>query len=366
VIGAAMEQWGLHRRVALRIMLALGTRPRRLLLGVLVATASVSLWISNTATAVMMMPIARALLVQIGARPRFGCAVMLAVAYGANIGGIGTKIGTATNSIFAGFLSEKLGYEVGFLRYLAVGLPFVMLMVPLSWAVLWRVGRADAPAEETARAVLDEELRALGPPSRGERIVAAVFVAAAALWIGGDAVRAALPWRVPSKQVEAAVAMAAATVLIVLRAVSASSLRRVPWGTLVLLGGSFALAAGIEGSGLAAWLAARMAALGTLPLLGQVAVASFATVALTAMASNTATVNVMLNLLGRSPVVLSASAIAASCDFALPAGTPPNAIVFGSGLVRLPTMMRTGALLDVAAAALVTLYAWLWLPLVLR
>lgn len=377
VIGAAMEQHDLHRRVALYIMRAIGAEPKRLLLGVLVATASISLWISNTATAVMMLPIGMALLRQLESAAggqrlvQYGGSLMLAIAYAANVGGIGTKIGTGTNSIFTGFLSDKLGYDMTFLEYMAVGLPFVVLFLPLTWWVLWRLGRYDAPAATHGRDVLDRELRSLGGWSRGEKLVAVVFLLAAVSWVLGDPLRGLLAprltplvgFKIVGKHYEAFVAMSAALLLVVSRGVGLTAIRRIPYGTLVLLGGSFAMAAGIEGSGLSSWLARIMEPVARLPLAGQLALATSATVALSAVASNTATINLMLNLLPRSLVVLSGTAIAAYCDFALPAGTPPNAIVFGSGYVRLPVMMRTGVLLDVLAAVIITLYGLFYLTL---
>ncbi|MBI3180893.1 MAG: DASS family sodium-coupled anion symporter [Myxococcales bacterium] len=380
LIGAAMEQCGLHRRVALHIMRAIGTEPRRLLLGMLVATAAVSMWISNTATAVMMLPIGMALLSELEAAgggkrlSHFGCAVMLSVAYAANVGGIGTKIGTGTNSVFAGFLSEKLGYDLGFLRYMAVGAPFVVLFLPVVWWVLWRVGRQDAPEGARGRDVLDRALSELGPMKGRERAVAAVFLSAAALWIAGEPIRGALlphamrlldGFRLQGKHWEAAVALLAALVLLSSGTLTLRALRKVPWGTLVLLGGSFALAAGIEGSGLSAWLALKLSPVAALPLWAQLFLASGATVALSAVASNTATINVMLNLLPRSVPVLAASALGASCDFALPAGTPPNAIVFGSGYVRLPIMMRVGVVLDALAVAAIGTFTFVYVRWVL-
>lgn len=377
-IGAAMEEWNLHRRIALRIMQAIGTNPARLLVGMLVATAVVSLWISNTATAVMMLPIAMALLSELEASRggkrlgHFGAAIMLAVAYASNVGGMGTKIGTATNSIFAGFLSEKLGYELGFLQYMAAGFPFVLLFLPLIWWVLWRGARKDAPETLSGKEVLDREVRAMGRLGGREALVAWVFGGAAALWIFGDVLRPLLApvlaqvgagYRLLAKHYEAGVAMSAAAVLVSLRALSLRSLKKVPWGTLVLLGGSFSMAAGIEASGLSSWMTQSLAGVSALPWPLQVGLSAFATVAISAVASNTATVNLMLNVLPRSLPLLTTSALAASCDFALPAGTPPNAIVFGSGYIRLPTMMRTGALLDLAAASLLTLYGAFYLPL---
>lgn len=375
LIGAAMEECGLHRRVALRIMQVVGTDPKRLLLGMIVASAGVSLWISNSATAVMMMPIGLALLAQLEAAAggrrleRFGMAVMLAVAYASNVGGIGTKIGTATNSIFCGFVQRSMGCEIGFIRYLAFGLPFVVLFVPILWAVLWRLGRKDAPCNSRGREVLERELASLGRMTVRERVVAGAFLAAAALWIAGDVLKG---WVAPAaesavrtvwttftfggKHYESWVSMTAGLALVACGLVSPRGLRRLPWGTLVLLGGSFAMAAGIEGSRLSEWMSGRIAGLASLPFVVQVGVSALATVGLSAVASNTGTVSVLLNVLPRSAAVLSASAIGASCDFMLPAGTPPNAIVFGSGRVRLSTMMKTGFLLDLAAVALITLY----------
>jgi sodium-dependent dicarboxylate transporter 2/3/5 len=380
VIGAAMEQWGLHRRVALYIMRAIGAEPKRLLLGVLVATASVSLWISNTATAVMMVPIAMALIRQLEAAhggrrlAHYGCALMLAVAYACNVGGIGTKIGTGTNSIFAGFVADKLHYDITFLEYIALGFPFVILFLPLVWLALWRVGRHDAPSETHGKEVLERELSALGNWSSKEKLVAVVFVLAAILWICGDPLRSltaksveqAIGFKPLGKHYEAAVAMTAAFALLLTRGVSIRAALGIPWGTLLLLGGSFAMASGIEGSGLSGWVAIQLEPVARLPLVGQLALASSATVLLSAIASNTATINLMLNVLPRSLVILGASSIAASCDFALPAGTPPNAIVFGSGYVRLPVMMKSGVLLDIAAVVVVTLYGLWYLPLLFK
>jgi sodium-dependent dicarboxylate transporter 2/3/5 len=375
MIGAAMEQWNLHRRVALHIMRAVGTDPKRLLLGMLMATALVSLWISNSATTVMMMPIGLALLAQLeagaGRRLRhFGSALMLGVAYASSVGGIGTKIGTATNSVFCGWISEHLPQQqFSFLKYVALGFPFVVLFIPIVWLVLWRLGRRDELGDAQGREALDRELVAMGPMKAGEKKVAAVFVQTALLWMAADLVRPILAGRLSplwpgfafeGKHYEAAVAMLAGFILLAARALSLVNLRRMPWSTLPLLGGSFALAAGVDGSGLSGWLAMQMAGLQKQPLFLQIALTSLATVVLSAVTSNVGTVSVMLNVLPRSMAVLSACAIGASCDFALPAGTPPNAIVFGSGYIRLPTMMKTGVALDLAAAMLLTLYVFFY------
>ena len=383
-IAAAMQQWHLHRRIALGIMQRIGTDPRRLLAGVLAATAFISLWITNTATATMMMPIGVALIAQLelrsGARLRhYGMAIMLAIAYGSNLGGIGTKIGTAPNGQFAGFL-ERAGRSVSFVQFLLVGLPFVLVLLPVVWALLWKLGRRDSLAGD-AHEVVQRELAALGQVQRPERIVAVVFLAAAACWIASkpivDALAPALlPWKLGTAHVEGGIAMAAALVLLALphrgrQVLEVRALGTVPWETLLLLGGGFAMAAGIQQSGLSGWMGAQLAGIASLPPLAQIVIAAVATVALSAVASNTATIAVMLPVLKDAAApemmtsVLFAATIAASCDFALPAGTPPNAIVFGSGYVRIPTMARIGLQLDLVAALVAALWCWAVVPFVL-
>lgn len=381
-IAAAMQQWNLHRRIALHIMRFVGTDPKRLLLGFLVATAFISLWISNTATAAMMLPIGVAVIRQFESRRKgrldhYGAAIMLAIAYAANVGGIGTKIGTAPNALFAQFMNEA-GVEVTFARFAAVGVPFVMLFLPIIWMVLWRVGRADDLGTDLGEAAIEEELRRLGPTKRGELIVLGVFIFTALVWIAGkpvtQALRGALPdVRITSAHVEGGVAMLAALVLLSIpvqgrRALELGSLRSQPWATLVLLGGSFSMAEAIQESGLSLWVGGRLVGLSAFPPFLQVLLVSGATVLLSAVASNTATTTVMLNVLkgAVSPTLLGtilfSATIAASCDFALPAGTPPNAIVFASGYVTIPRMAKTGALLDVAAAIL----ASIWCSIIVR
>jgi sodium-dependent dicarboxylate transporter 2/3/5 len=382
-IAAAMQQHDLHRRVALSIMVAIGAEPRRLLAGVLLATAVVSLWISNTATATMMFPIGMALIAQLETRigrrlAHYGMAVMLAIAYGANVGGIGTKIGTAPNAQFAGFL-ERHGQEVSFLQFMAVGLPFVALFLPVVWLALWRVARREALTGDLGGKLLRGELASLGGIRRGERIVMAVFAAAAAAWVLAQPIQRALQGRlagVGSAEVEGTIALLAALLLLLSRAhgapvLRASALRRVPWETLLLLGGGFAMAAAVQGSGLSAWLAGHLAAVQALPPAAQLLVAALVTVAISAVASNTATIAIMLVVLADAvaapmlPTVLFTATIAASCDFALPAGTPPNAIVFGSGYVSIPRMARTGVALDLLAAMLAAAWCGLVVPWVL-
>jgi sodium-dependent dicarboxylate transporter 2/3/5 len=388
-IAAAMQHWNLHRRIALNIMAAIGTDPRRVLLGCLAATAFISMWISNTATAAMMMPIGLAVIAQMETQtgaPRlkhFGMAIMLAIAYGANVGGIGTKIGTAPNSQFAGF-AEKIGIGVSFLQFLLVGTPFVLMFLPVVFFFLWRIGRHDRQAMGGASAgdIVAGELAKLGVIQRAERIVLTVFLATAALWIAGKPLTEFLApyargFKLTSAHVEGGIAVAAAIVLFCWfsrgqQVLTVGALRQVPWETLLLLGGGFALAAGTQKSGLSTWAAGQLSAVQGLPPFSQVLVAAVATVTISAVASNTATIAVMLVVLRDVvtipellPTVLFTATIAASCDFALPVGTPPNAIVFGSGYVTIPRMARTGVVLDLLAAILAACWCYLVVPLVL-
>jgi sodium-dependent dicarboxylate transporter 2/3/5 len=367
-LAAAMERSGLHRRVALAIMAAVGESATRLVLGCLLATAVVSLWISNTATAVMMLPIGVAIIRQLEARerrrlPHFGLALMLAVAYGANIGGIGTKIGTAPNAIFCA-AAEKVGVSIDFVGFLVIGLPVVVLLLPIAFALLAREVRRERLRDTRAGSVVAQERAALGPMRRQELLVAVVFAVTAALWMSGQPLGRALGLR--GAQMDALTSMAAAAVLFALRAIDWQTLRGLPWSVLVLLGGSFAMAEGVSASGLLERMTVLMNQVGEPSLLVFLTVA-VATVGFSAAASNTATTTLMMSVLAPLGVPLMAtSAVAASCDFMLPAGTPPNAIVFGSGYVTVPRMMRVGVPLDLAAGVLTGLWGALALTAILR
>lgn len=384
-IAAAMQQWNLHRRIALGIMDRIGSDPRRLLAGTLASTAFISLWISNTATAAMMMPIGLAIVLQVedqrgtGRLQHYGMAIMLAIAYGSNVGGIGTKIGTAPNAQFSGFM-ERMGIQVTFLQFLVVGLPFVLMFLPVVWWMLWRIGRREGLTGEIGADAITGELKRLGPIRTPERIVLGVFLATAALWIAGkvltDFLKARVAFELTSAHVEGGIAVLAALVLLLWRTggrqvLTFRALAGVPWETLLLLGGGFAMAAAIQKSGLSAWLGSQLLAIRGLPPFGQVLLASLAVVALSAVASNTATIAVMLVVLkdAVAPDVMTttlfAATIACSCDFALPVGTPPNAIVFGSGYVSIPRMARTGVILDLMAAVLAAVWCWFVVRLVL-
>jgi sodium-dependent dicarboxylate transporter 2/3/5 len=377
-IAAAMQQWGLHRRIALNIMKYIGTEPKHLLLGMLTSTAFISLWLSNTACAALMFPIGMAVIRQMesqigGKRLGFyGMAIMLSIAYGSNIG-LGTPIATAPNAMFTGFM-EKNGMPVSFLDFVIVAMPFSIFLVPICWYFLWRIARRDDLPPKASDEAIRSELRELGHITDHEWIIAFVFGLAAMVWIFSDPITALLKpkftgFSLTGAHVEGGISLIAGILLLLWRkcgrqVLEVSHLKGLPWGTLVLLGGSFAMASGIQQSGLSNYLGSQLAFIRDQGDLVQLLIVSLATVGITAVASNTATIAIMLNVLkgvlapALLPAALYASTMSSSCDFALPAGTPPNAIVFGSGYVTIPQMAKTGVILDVISGILSALWCW--------
>lgn len=390
-LAMAMQRWGLHRRMALKIIQWVGISPRRLILGFMMATAFVSMWVSNTATTMMIFPIGLAVVSQLdpaalGERrpsPRgFGATLMLSIAYAASIGGIGTITGTAPNAIFVG-QAKVLGLgEVGFLQWMLVGLPFVVLFLPLAWAYLVFV-LMKAPPLVSAPTQLSQELSQLGPMSRGERGVLGIFVLAVLGWV----FRADLHldfWTIPGWATllnvgewvnDATVALLAALLLFVLPTdlrrgeflLTWEWAKRIPWGVLLLFGGGFCLAHGVQQTGLAVWVSRGIASLTEVPIPLLVFIVALAVNFLSEIASNTALATIVIPLLGATaslmqihPFLLMIPAtMAASAAFMLPVSTPPNAIVFGSGYVTISQMARAGVVLNILAAAVITLVVYL-------
>ena len=391
LLAVTMEKWGLHKRIALRIMGFVGTSPNRLVLGFMLATGFLSMWISNTATAAMMLPIA----IAVGDlfRPQdqdgpyeFGIALMLGMAYAASIGGVATLIGTPPNAILAAAASEILGVEIGFFQWMGVGLPLVLVMLPLTWLLLTRFLYPPGRLSGDATAIIASETAALGPPSRGERITATVFVLTALAWVlrseknlEGITIPGLQTWA-PNIG-DATIAMAAAALLFMIPvdwrkgefALDWPTARRIPWGVLVLFGGGLSLARAMDESGLASWIGGVVATLGAVPVVLIVAFVAALIVFLTEVTSNTATATMAMPImagaatgLGMNPlVVMSAAALAASMAFMLPVATPPNAIVFGSGYISIPQMSRAGFFLNLIAIVLITVAGSVLIPVFL-
>ncbi|MDX2224556.1 MAG: DASS family sodium-coupled anion symporter [Rhodospirillaceae bacterium] len=384
MIALAMQRWGLHRRIALAILSVAGTGPQQLIAGLMAATVFLSMWISNTSATLMMLPIATSVLALIagpGVPARdarnIAPATMLAVGFGATIGGVATLIGTPPNALLAGFMQETYGITVSFAAWMAVGVPLSLVLSVACWVLLCRLV---FPVSRTplagAAQLIAAERTGLGPIGRGEIAVAIAFAVAATLWITQPILAPLLP---ALKITDAGIAMTVALVLFLVPV----DLRRgvfvldwtwankLPWGLLVLFGGGLSLADAASASGLAAWIGQGLSGLSSVPAWMLVAIAVAAIVFLSEIASNTAAAATLLPLLavaavtlGQNPLLFCiAGALAASGGFMLPVATPPNAIVFGSGHVTMQQMVRAGFWLDLVWIVLVALAAIYLVPI---
>jgi sodium-dependent dicarboxylate transporter 2/3/5 len=379
LIALAVQRWGLHRRIALGVLRLAGSRQDRLVGAFMVACAFLSMWVSNTATTIMMLPIALSVVGALGSEDSpFPVALLLALAYSASIGGLGTLVGSPPNALLAGFVEQTYGLTIGFGQWMLVGIPVVVVMLVLTWVLLTRwllpVGHDEVAGAREHFGALAEEL---GPMSRGEWLVAAVFTAAALLWVGRPLFEGLLP---PGTVSDTGIAMACAIALFVIPVdpsrgeflLDWSSAEHLPWGVLLLFGGGLSLAGAIASTGLAQWLGAALDVLGGWPTVALVAGVGTLVIFLTELTSNTATtaaflpvVAALATALGVPPMVLLVpAAIAASCAFMMPVATPPNAIVYGSGHLTIAQMVRTGLWLNVVGVVAVTALACTVVPLV--
>ncbi len=373
IIALAMQRWNLHRRIAMNIIKAVGFSPGRLIFGFMVATAALSAFVSNTATAVMMMPIGLAIInhvieegkkegldKQIDFSPEkfaFGLNLMLGIAYAASIGGVATLIGTPPNTVLAGYLQKTYGYEITFARWLMVGVPLVLVMLPLCWLWLTRVANPmQLKKVPGGRDLIDAELKEMGAMKAGERWTAAIFALTALSWIFRKQLGFLFPE--PKLVTDAAIGMTGALLLFLIPVDMKKNqfvmdwhwAAKMPWGVLILFGGGLALAGGFKETGLAEWIGGQVSLLQSAPVLVLVIAVTALIIFLTELTSNTATAAMVMPILsavaiglGQNPLLLVIpAAIAASCAFMLPVATPPNAIVFGSGCVTIPQMVRSG------------------------
>jgi solute carrier family 13 (sodium-dependent dicarboxylate transporter), member 2/3/5 len=372
LLALAMQRWGLHRRVALGLIAALGLRPHRIVAGFLVASAMVSMWVSNTATALMMLPIAASVMALVPEARRaepamraFGIALMLAVAYGATTGGMATLIGTPPNALLAGFVDRTYGFTLGFGQWMLLGVPVTVITLPIVYFVLTRVAyRIRGDEIPGVGELLARERGKLGRFGGAEAVVAVVFGLTALAWV----FRPLLEGVVLALS-DTTIALAGALLLFLwpvdLRrgrfVMDWETAKGVPWDVLLLFGGGLSLAEQIQQSGLSAYLGSLATGLGGLPVILTVGLICFGILLLTELTSNTATAATFLPVvgavavsLGENPLLfLVPTALAANCSYMMPVGTPPNAIVFGSGLVTLPQMARAGLLLNIVLVPII-------------
>ena len=384
ILAIAIEKWNLHKRIALNIIKVVGSSVSNIILGFMVATAFLSMWISNTATAVMILPVGMAIVIQLKDDPRtaenentmFGKALMLAIAYSASIGGMATLIGTPPNLVLAGVVSESYGVEITFSQWFVFGFPISILFLYLCWLYLTRFA-FKFPNNQLAggKAEIDEQLKKLGKMSYEEKIVAFVFVCTAVAWISRSFL---LKQFIPAID-DTIIAISSALVLFLLptkskkeQLMSWEDAVRLPWGIIILFGGGMALASGFETSGLALWLGEIMTALDKVPLFLLILILIASVNFLTEITSNLATTAMLLpvlvsmaNAIGVHPYLLLVGAtVAASCAFMLPVATPPNAVVFGSGHLKMEDMIKKGFWLNLASIVLLSIIVYFVLPLI--
>lgn len=389
LIAVTIERWNLHRRIALQTIRLVGYTPDRIVLGFMVATAFLSMWLSNTATAMMMVTIgmavttqARQLLEAEGVQCRegefrFGIVLMLGIAYAASIGGIATLIGTPPNALLAGIVEKTYGMSIGFAQWMIFGVPLSIAMLAATWLYLTRIAYPDdlhrLPGGQQA---IRDELARLGPLSREERRVMMIAVVVVIAWVThGLAGKGAF-----GRLDDSAIAMGGALLLFLCpagrfgaapRLLDWQTARGIPWDIIILFGGGFALANAVGASGLTEWLAGRLELLHGMPLLVVIGAVTVLVIFLTEFTSNTATASLFLPVMGALAQALqihplgpmAAAALAASFAFMLPVATPPNAIVFGSRQLTATQMAKAGLWMNLFGTLLITLLVFYLLPL---
>ena len=388
MIAVTMQKWNLHRRIALAIIEVVGGGPARIVLGFMIAAAFLSMWISNTATAVMMVPIALAIVLQVEERlgdraHSFTVGLMLGIAYGCSVGGMTTLVGTPPNLAFVR-IHELLFPEapsIAFGQWLVVALPAGALLLVIAWLVITQIMYRAPKDIAVAKSVIASERERLGPIAFEERAVLAVFATAALLWVfrvdltlGPVTVPGwsnLLPW--PRFVDDGTVAITVASLLFFIparkggRVMEADVVLKLPWNVVLLIGGGLALAVGFQRTGLAGLIGGQFQAAGALPPFVLILLICFAITFLTELNSNTATTEMILPILasvgvlaGIHPLLLMIPAtMSASCAFMMPVATPPNAIVFGSNRLTIAEMARAGIILNVCGVLVIASVVYL-------
>jgi len=385
ILALAIQRWDLHRRIALTIISLIGTNVKSIILGFMLATAFLSMWISNTATAVMMLPIAMAIVAQLKDNPDtiedeniiFGKALMLGVAYSASIGGMGTLIGTPPNLVLAGIVQEIYGIEISFSQWMIFGFPISVLLLFICWKYLTSLAftfkqKSFPGGQQEIKRLLNK----LGNISYEEIIVLIIFCATAIAWITRSFL---LKKFVPGID-DTIIAIIAGLCVFIIPASKEKNRKiltweeavKLPWGILLLFGGGLAIAEGFKASGLAVWIGSQLTLLEGVSLLMLLFVLIAAVNFLTEITSNLATTAMLLPILAPlaltidvHPYILMVGAtVAASCAFMLPVATPPNAVVFGSGYLRIPDMAKAGIWMNIISIILLALITYFFLPII--
>ncbi len=392
LVALAMERWNLHRRIALRILLSFGVHPTRILLGFMAATAFLSMWISNTATTMMMVPIAMAIIWKLEESlgeevvHRYAVGVFLGIAYAASVGGVATLVGTPPNAAFVQIFAIQFPQapEISFSAWFVFALPLALVFLIVIWMALAWLFPAPKEGFKVDPEIFRSQLRELGPMTYQEWVVLIDFVLLAALWLFradfhfGDLVIPgwARLFAKPGFINDGVVSIAMAVLLFIIPARSPKAARimdwktarKLPWQIIILFGGGFALAAGFKESGLSEWVGLQMQGLAGVPPILMIALVALLITFLTELTSNTATAQILLPLLASLSVAIKVhplflmipGTIACSFAFMLPVATPPNAIVFGAERMEMKDMVKTGFILNFIGVFLLTLTAYFY------
>ncbi|MDC4233503.1 DASS family sodium-coupled anion symporter [Actinomyces sp. B33] len=383
MIALAMQKWNLHRRIALGVVLLVGTRPRQLILGFMIATGFLSMWVSNTATAVVMLPIGTSVLALVAGLvggianiARFSTALMLGIAYSASIGSVATIIGTPPNALLVAYLSETHGIDIGFGQWMLIGAPLAVTFLLIAWWLMVYVLFVPEVSEiPGGRELIRDEWNSLGAMRRGEILVAAIFGAVAAAWV---LIPVILDFTGSDLNIsDSLIAMIGAALLFLIpsdmrtgeRLLDWTTANRLPWDVLLLFGGGLSLSSMFSKLGLSLWIGEQAKSLGALPIVVIVAAVSALIIFLTELTSNTATAAAFLPIMGGvaggigitadNPmnVLLLVVPVALSATFAfmLPVATPPNAVAYGSGYISIGDMAKTGIWLNIIGVVLVAI-----------
>jgi sodium-dependent dicarboxylate transporter 2/3/5 len=390
LLALAVERWNLHKRIALFILTHTGSDGKKLIFGFMMVAALLSMWMTNTSTTMMLMPIALSVVTVITDNAKnlsdrekasFQIAMLLGLAYAATIGGLSTLVGTPPNALLAAFISDNYGIEITFASWMAVGVPIMLIMLPIAWFGLTRVlYKINIPENAAVTDHLTKLRQDLGPITRPEKRVAIIFLMVVLLWI----LRRPLSSMIGIDFLtDPGIVMAAALLLFIMpsgdKAQPQSQLMtwhdtgRLPWGVLILFGGGLSLAAAFSSTGLASWLGESLSPLSSFGIFALIIAATALVIFLTELTSNLATTAAFLPVMGAmavqgdiNPLLLCVPVtLAASCAFMLPVATPPNAIVFASGKLTIPQMVRAGLFLNIVGLILLSLVAVWWAPVML-
>ncbi|WP_347321621.1 DASS family sodium-coupled anion symporter [Rossellomorea sp. RS05] len=387
MIALAMEKWNLHKRIALNIISVVGTSTSNIVLGFMIATGFLSMWVSNTAAVMMMIPIGTAITYQVSQalkgskedlsaeEEKFSKVLIFAIGYAGTIGGLGTLIGTPPNIILAGIVSELYGVQISFGGWMLFAVPVVILLLLFTWMYLIKIAHPlKIKTIPGGKELIQNEKASLGRMSFEEKAVSTIFVFAAFMWVSQSFL-----WKgiIPGID-DTMVAIAAGVVLFLIparknggRLLDWGVAKDIPWGILLLFGGGLAIAGGFSSTGLAAWLGNQLKVLDGVSLLVMISVVTLLIMAMTEITSNTATATMILPIVASLALAINVhpyalmvpAAMAANCAFMLPVGTPPNAIIFATGKLKITEMVKNGFWVNVFCTFLIIGTVYLLLPL---